>query len=107
MADKLILTDAEWRARLSPEAYEVLRGHGTERAFSGCFVGTHDAGTYVCAGCGNSLFPSGRKFESGTGWPSFTEHEFGVLEACDGVTSLEVPRADPNVPLNARAPALF
>jgi peptide-methionine (R)-S-oxide reductase len=73
MADKLILTDADWRARLSPEAYEVLRGHGTERAFSGCFVGTHDAGIYVCAGCENPLFPSGRKFESGTGWPSFTE----------------------------------
>jgi len=60
MADKLILTDADWRARLSPEASDVLRGHGTERAFSGCFVGTHDAGTYVCAGCENPLFPSGR-----------------------------------------------
>ncbi len=73
MADKLTLTDAEWRARLSPEAYAVLRGHGTERPGSGCFLGTHEPGTYVCAGCGNPLFRSGAKFESGTGWPSFTQ----------------------------------
>ena len=72
MADKLILTDAEWRRRLTPEAYAVLRSHGTERAGTGCFLGTHDPGTYVCAGCGNPLFRSGEKFESGTGWPSFT-----------------------------------
>lgn len=73
MADKLELTDEEWRRRLSPDEYEVLRKHGTERAFTGCFLGTKDAGTYVCAGCGNPLFPSGTKFESGTGWPSFTK----------------------------------
>jgi peptide-methionine (R)-S-oxide reductase len=73
MADKLVLADREWRERLSPEAYQVLRRHGTEPPFSGCFVGTHEPGTYVCAGCGNPLFRSGRKFESGTGWPSFTE----------------------------------
>ncbi len=72
MVDKLLLTEAEWRARLSPEAFSVLREHGTERAHTGCFVGTHDAGTYVCAGCHQPLFPSGDKFESGTGWPSFT-----------------------------------
>jgi peptide-methionine (R)-S-oxide reductase len=70
---KLTLTDEQWRERLSPEAYSVLRNHGTERAFSGCFVGTHEPGTYVCAGCGNPLFRAGMKFESGTGWPSFTE----------------------------------
>ncbi len=69
---KLVLPDSEWRARLSAEAYQVLRRHGTERAGSGCFLGTHAQGTYVCAGCGNPLFASGEKFESGTGWPSFT-----------------------------------
>ena len=72
MVDKLKLTDDEWRARLTPEQFEILRHHGTERAGTGCFVGTHEVGTYVCAGCGNPLFPSGDKFESGTGWPSFT-----------------------------------
>ena len=73
MADKLILSDEEWKARLTPEEYQVLRKHGTERAWGGCFVATKDKGTYVCAGCGNPLFRSGEKFESGTGWPSFTQ----------------------------------
>ncbi len=73
MADKLVLSDDEWRRRLTPEEYAVLRQHGTERAGTGCFVGTHDPGTYVCAGCFNPLFKSGEKFESGTGWPSFTQ----------------------------------
>ena len=73
MTDKLSLTDAEWRARLTPEQFNVLRQHGTERAGTGCFLGTKEPGTYVCAGCGNPLFPSGEKFESGTGWPSFTK----------------------------------
>jgi peptide-methionine (R)-S-oxide reductase len=72
MADRLELTDDEWRRRLTPEQYEVLRRHGTERPFTGCFLGTKDPGTYVCAGCGNPLFEAGGKFESGTGWPSFT-----------------------------------
>jgi peptide-methionine (R)-S-oxide reductase len=71
--DKLKLSDDEWRSRLTQEEYEVLRRHGTERAFTGCFLGTKEAGTYVCAGCGNPLFKSGTKFESGTGWPSFTQ----------------------------------
>ncbi len=71
--DKLILTDDEWQQRLTPDQYRVLRKHGTERAGSGCFLGTKDPGTYVCAGCDNPLFESGTKFESGTGWPSFTE----------------------------------
>lgn len=71
--EKLKLTDEEWRKRLSPEQYDVLRRHGTERAGTGCFVQTKTPGTYVCAGCGNPLFKSGEKFESGTGWPSFTQ----------------------------------
>ena len=80
MADKLILSDEEWKARLSPEEYQVLRKHGTERAFAGCFVGTKDKGTYVCAGCENPLFRSGEKFESGTGWPSFFTSIPGAFE---------------------------
>ena len=72
MVEPFQLSDEEWRERLSPEEYYVLRQHGTERAGTGCFVGTKEPGTYVCAGCGHPLFPSGGKFESGTGWPSFT-----------------------------------
>lgn len=71
--DKLELTDAEWKRRLTPEEYGVLRQHGTERPGSGCFLGTKTPGIYTCAGCGNPLFKSGEKFESGTGWPSFTQ----------------------------------
>lgn len=73
MPEKLILSDDEWRKRLSPEEYDVLRRHGTERPGAGCFLGTHERGQYVCAGCGNPLFRSSEKFESGSGWPSFTE----------------------------------
>jgi peptide-methionine (R)-S-oxide reductase len=73
MVDKLILSDDEWRKRLTDEEYEVLRHHGTERPWTGCFVATKERGTYVCAGCGAPLFRSGEKFESGTGWPSFTK----------------------------------
>ena len=72
MTEKLTLSDEEWRARLTPEEYRVLRQHGTEPPFVGCYVGTKEPGTYVCAACGNPLFESGVKFESGTGWPSFT-----------------------------------
>ena len=71
--EKLVLSDAEWRKRLTREQYDVLRKHGTERPGSGCFLGTREPGTYVCAGCDNPLFRSGTKFESGTGWPSFTD----------------------------------
>ena len=70
--DKLKLSDDEWRRRLTAEEYAVLRKHGTERAFTGCFLGTKEPGTYVCAGCGNVLFESDAKFDSGCGWPSFT-----------------------------------
>jgi peptide-methionine (R)-S-oxide reductase len=72
-AEKVDKSDAEWRAELTPEQYEVLRRKGTERAFTGKHVHNHDDGTYRCAGCGAVLFTSDTKFESGTGWPSFTE----------------------------------
>ena len=69
--DKVIKTEAEWRAQLTPEQYHVTREAGTERAFTGKYWKTKDAGMYHCVGCGAPLFNSETKFESGTGWPSF------------------------------------
>lgn len=66
------LSDAEWREKLSPEQYHVLREAGTERAFTGKLDKQYDAGEYFCAGCGQQLFTSDAKYNSGCGWPAFT-----------------------------------
>ena len=66
-------SEEEWKARLTPEQFEVLRAHGTERAFTGEYHDLKTPGTYECAGCGQTLFHSDAKFDSGTGWPSFYE----------------------------------
>lgn len=72
MTEKTQLTDAEWREKLTPEQYHILREHGTERAFTGALNANKQSGEYHCAGCGQLLFASGTKYDSGSGWPSFT-----------------------------------
>jgi peptide-methionine (R)-S-oxide reductase len=69
---KLILTEDEWKERLTPDQFSVLRKNGTERAFGNSYYNNHEDGTYVCAGCGLPLYSSESKYDSGTGWPSFT-----------------------------------
>ncbi len=73
MSEKITKTDAEWRKQLSADEYQVARQKGTERAFTGRYWDCHDAGTYTCVCCGAPLFDAAHKFDSGSGWPSFTQ----------------------------------
>ncbi len=72
MVDRVQKTDQEWKKSLTPEQFRITREKGTERAFTGAFWNHHERGVYQCVSCGNDLFRSDAKFESGTGWPSFT-----------------------------------
>jgi peptide-methionine (R)-S-oxide reductase len=84
-------TDAEWQKQLGTEAYQVTRKEGTERAFSGKYWDNHDKGIYTCVCCGQELFNSATKFESGTGWPSFWQpvSKASVLEEADNSFNTE------------------
>src|SRR5262249_54639936 len=93
--DKIVKTDEQWKTELSPQEYDVLRKHGTERAFTGKYWNTTDAGTYKCKDCGQELFQSESKFDAGCGWPSFDQPlaSGAVTEKVDrsfGMTRTEV-----------------
>ena len=79
MTEQVQLTDEEWRERLTPEQYQVLRHAGTEPAFTGVYWDEHGSGMYRCAACGNDLFSSDTKFDSGSGWPSYWEPIEGAV----------------------------
>src|SRR5437899_738114 len=87
-------SDAEWKKILSPEQYRVLREKGTERAFTGAYYNSHDKAIYVCAACGQQLFGSDKKFDSGTGWPSFSAPVDDKAVESDSDSSLGMVRTE-------------
>src|SRR5829696_6287121 len=91
---KVTKSDAEWRAELTPEQYAVLREKGTERPFTGAYDSEKSAGTYRCAGCGEPLFDAQAKFDSGSGWPSFTAPMDGDAVATERDKSLFMERTE-------------
>ncbi len=94
MSEKLVKSDAEWRAQLTPEQYRVARKKGTERAFTGAFWDSKARGVYACVCCGQELFASDTKFESGTGWPSFWAPLAGERVATETDRSLFMTRTE-------------
>jgi peptide-methionine (R)-S-oxide reductase len=94
MSDKITKSPNEWRAQLTPEQYRVTREKGTERAFTGKYHDSHDPGVYRCVCCGNPLFDSDDKFDSGTGWPSFTAPAAPDAVATEADNSLFMRRTE-------------
>ncbi|PLS74974.1 MAG: peptide-methionine (R)-S-oxide reductase [Actinobacteria bacterium] len=94
MAPDVDRTDEEWKAQLSPEQYRVLRQKGTEPPFTGKYVHAKDAGMYRCGACGADLFRSDAKFDSGTGWPSFTEPAVAANVTLESDRSLGMARTE-------------
>jgi peptide-methionine (R)-S-oxide reductase len=94
MSEKINKTDQEWRRQLSPEQYQVARKKGTERAFTGEYWDNHAAGTYLCVCCGTPLFSSETKFDSGTGWPSFSQPLGAENVATESDRSLGMTRTE-------------
>ena len=94
MDEKVTKSDEEWRRELTPEQYRVLRQRGTERPFTGALWDDHERGRYSCAGCGAELFRAEDKFESGTGWPSFTQPAGARAVAVDRDTSHGMERVE-------------
>ncbi len=94
MADKVTKSDAEWKAQLTPEQYHVTRKKGTERAFTGEYHDSKEPGTYTCVCCGNPLFTSDTKFDSGTGWPSFWQPMSPDAVASEDDSSLFMRRTE-------------
>lgn len=95
MKEKVVKTEEEWRQQLTPEQYRVARQKGTERPFTGEYYDANDKGTYKCVACGNELFKSDAKFDSGCGWPSFTQPSEGdnvrtEIDSSHGMRRVEV-----------------